>query len=253
MQDRVYKTQAVVLRRYEFGETGKQLVIYTPGRGKLSVLAKGVKRITSKLAGHLEPLTLSLVVAARGRNLDTVTGAETVESFARLRTEPERLFYGMFVTELLDKLTPEHEESRALWDLFLQTLRRVDAAPDPWLAVTYFQVRLLVLSGYKPEVGMCVECQGPLDPRSVYYSPRLGGALCPQCRLSDSGALAVSANAIKVLRLAAGSTYSALERVAVKPPLRVEVDALLRENLRRLLEVELRSTELLETLGRRAP
>lgn len=248
MRDKIYKTQAIVLRRYDFGEAGKQLVIYTPTLGKLSVLARGVKRTTSRMAGHLEPLSLSTVVAARGRNLDTITQADTVESFFRLRSEPEKLFHGFAVAELLDKLTPEQEEHRAVWDLFVSTLRGIEKDPDPWAPASYFNVRLLVLAGYAPELQVCVNCGEALDPRQVYYSPRLGGTLCPACRTADVGALAVSANAIKVLRLASGPDYGAYRAVKIGPALRGEIDALLRENVRRLLDVEMNSARLFKTL-----
>ncbi len=252
MHERLYKTQAVVLRRYDFGEAGRQLVVFTPNLGKLSMIAKGVKRVTSKLAGHLEPLTLSTIVAARGRNLDTVTQADTVESFVRARTDPDRVFYGLLVIELLDKLTLEGEENRALWDLLIQTLRRIDAEDDPWAAAAYFQVRLLVLSGYKPELGRCVECEGDLDARSLFFSPMLGGALCPACRTADTAAFAVSANAIKLLRLAASRSYTEYSRVRIPTTLRDEVDAILHTNSLSITDREVGSATLLETLKRRS-
>lgn len=252
MQERIYKTHVVVLRRYDFGEAAKQLVVYTPAMGKLSMIAKGVKRSTSKMAGHLEPLTLSAVVAARGRNLDTVTQASTVEAFGRLRTEEGRVFHGLFVAELLDKLTPEREANHALWRLFVETLRQLDAEPDVWPSVLYFQVRLLALSGYRPVLDGCVQCGGRLDPQAVYMSPRLGGVLCPEHRLTDAGSLPVSANAVKVLRAALGSPFEAFSRIRIPEELRAELDRLLKLNLRTLLEVETAGGAVLDAVARQA-
>jgi DNA repair protein RecO (recombination protein O) len=250
MHERLYKTQAVVLRRFDFGEAGKQLVVYTPNYGKLSVIAQGVKRSTSKLAGHLEPLSLGFIVAARGRNLDTVTQADTVEAFANARTDPDRVFYALLVAELLDKLTLEHEENRALWDLLVGTLRRIDSDEDPWTAATYYQVRLLALSGYKPQLEECVECEGKLDPQAVYYSPRLGGTLCPACRMADTQAFGVSANAIKLLRLAASPAYAPYSRVRVPAALRGEVEGVLRAALAGVTDREVGSAALLDLMKR---
>lgn len=248
MQERIYKTQAVVLRRYDFGEAGRQLVVFTPHLGKLSVLAKGVKRATSKLAGHVEPLCLSHIVVARGRNLDTLTQAHTVEAFARARSDPDKLFHALLVAELLDKLTAEHEENVALWNLFVETLRRIDSEPDPWVAGAYYHAWLLDLSGYRPELMTCVACGGPLSAEAVFYSPRLGGAVCTPCRSSDPSAFPASANGIKVLRSALSTTYDQFRRLKVPPALRSEIDALLRENLRRMLDIETGSAGLLDAL-----
>ncbi len=252
MQDRLYKTQAVVLRRFDFGEAGKQFVVYTPRQGKLSVLAQGVKRATSKLAGHLEPLSLCFIVAARGRNLDTVTQADTVESFVRARTDSDRVFYALFVVELLDKLTLEHEENPALWDLLVSTLRRIDSEDDPWMAATYFHARLLAISGYKPELSVCVECGTTLDPKALFYSPRLGGTLCAACRMADTQAFAVSPNSVKLLRLAVAPSYDAFSRVRVGPELRSEVEGQLRASLRQITDREVGSAALLDLMKRQA-
>ncbi|MDP9382457.1 MAG: DNA repair protein RecO [Chloroflexota bacterium] len=252
MNERLYKTQAVVLRRFDFGEAGKQLVVYTPGLGKLSIIAQGVKRATSKLAGHLEPLSLSYIVAARGRNLDTVTQADTVEAFANARTDPHRVFYALLVAELLDKLTLDQEENRALWDLLVSTLRRIDTEDDPWTPATYFQVRLLVLSGYKPQLDECVECGGKLDPSAVFYSPRVGGTLCPGCRMADVQSFGVSANAVKLLRLAVAPAYGPYSRVRVGSPLRAEVEGILRASLGNITDREVGSAALLDIM-KRAP
>lgn len=250
MQERIYKTQAVVLRRYDMGETARQLVLYTPLLGKVSAVARGVKRPTSKLAGHLEPLTLTHIVAAHGRNLDTVTQASTVEPWGRLRSEPERIFQGLLAAELLDKLTPDHEENGALWRLFVETLRRLDEEDDPWPAMLYYQVRLLVVAGYQPELEVCVQCEGSLDPAAVYYSARLGGLLCPAHRLTDAGSVQVSANAVKVLRTATSSPYPAFRRLRVSLELRAELDRLLRLNQRTMLEIELAGNAVLDAVER---
>ncbi len=248
MQERIYKTPAVVLRRLDFGETGKQLIIYTPRYGKLSVIAKGVKRATSKLAGHLEPLALSHVVAARGRNLDTITQADTVESFIRARSEPDRLFHALLVAELLDKLTVERDPNPVLWLLFVDTLRRVDSGDDTWRATVYFWLRLLSESGYQPALDACVQCGSALVPRSLYFGPTAGGLLCQSCRVSDLGAFPVSPNAVKVMRAGLAQPYEEFGRIRVSPELRQEIGSLLRSSTRSLLEVELGSAGLLDEL-----
>jgi DNA repair protein RecO (recombination protein O) len=252
MREKVYKTHAVVLRRFDFGEAGKQLVVYTPRYGKLSVIAQGVKRATSKLAGHLEPLSLSTIVAARGRNLDTVTQADTVEPFARARTDSDRVFHALLVVELLDKLTLDAEENGALWDLLISTLRRIDAEDDPWTAAAYFQVRLLVISGYKPQLEECVECAAALDPRAVSYSPRLGGTLCGRCRTADTHSFGVSANAVKLLRLATAPAYGTFAKVRTPQALRAEVEGVLRASMRQITDREVGSMALLDIMRREA-
>ncbi len=239
-----------MLRRFDFGEAGKQLVVYTPAQGKVSMLAQGVKRATSKLAGHLEPLSLCFIVAVRGRNLDTVTQADTVEPFIHARMDTDRVFYALLVAELLDKFTLEHEENAALWDLLVNTLRRIDKEDDPWVPTSYFQTRLLTISGYMPELALCVECSSSLDPKELYYSTRLGGTLCAACRMSDTHAFPISPNAVKLLRLAVAPSYSAYARFKVTPELRSEMEGVLRVSTRQVTDREVGSAALLDLMKR---
>lgn len=249
MQERLYKTQAVVLRRFDFGESGKQLLVYTPRFGKRSLVAKGIKRPTSKMAGHLEPLTLTQVVAAQGRNLDVVTQADTIESFAAVRTDSSRVFYGLMVAELLEKLTTQDEGSQGTWDLLLHTLRRLEVDDDPWMPAAYFQVRMLELSGYRPELALCVECGGVLDAATVSYNPEAGGTVCRGCRGAGAGAFPISANAVKFLRLASSAEYDEFRRLRVSTELRRELDAVLAANLSRLVGIEIGASSVLRSFA----
>ena len=110
------------MRRVDFGEADRLLTVYTPHLGKLRLLAKGIRRPVSKMAGHLELFTHSRVLIAKGRNLDLVTQSETIDAFLPLREDLLRTTYAHYVAELLDRLTPEHLED---YPLFSQ------AAGDP--------------------------------------------------------------------------------------------------------------------------
>ena len=98
---RVYKTQAIVLRQRKLGEADKIVTLYTSHQGKVDAVAKGVRRTKSRLAGHLEPLTLGSYMLAEGRELDIVTQAETVDAFAGLRADLDRVSRGLYCAELV--------------------------------------------------------------------------------------------------------------------------------------------------------
>ena len=112
---RVYKAQAIVLRQRKLGEADKIVTLFCAHKGKLDAVAKGVRRTKSRLAGHLEPLTLGAYLIAEGRDLDIVTQAETVEAYAALRDDLERLSRGLYCAELVDRLTPERSEANPVF------------------------------------------------------------------------------------------------------------------------------------------
>src|SRR4030043_1786659 len=153
---RVYKTEAIVLRQRKLGEADKIVTLFTPNYGKLEAVAKGVRRPKSRLAGHLEVLTYTSAMLAQGRNLDVVTQAQAIESFAPLREDLDRLSRALYAAELVDRFSPEGAESFHIFQLLLTTLRRLagDAGGD--IALRHFEMELLHLAGFPPQVQHCL-------------------------------------------------------------------------------------------------
>src|SRR3990172_4479760 len=178
---RVYKTPAIVLRQRKLGEADKILSLYTPNYGKLDAVAKGVRRPTSRLAGHVEPLTYSSFLLAQGRQLDIVTQAEAIEAFGPLREQLERTGHALYAAELVDRFTPERQEAYSVFRLLLETLRRLAERDDLETCVRFFEVQLLAELGYRPQLAECVGCGAALKPGTNYWHAAGGGVLCPAC------------------------------------------------------------------------
>jgi DNA repair protein RecO (recombination protein O) len=188
-------TEAVVLRSFRYGEADRVLHVYTEERGRVGVIAKGVRKTTSRFGGRLEPFSHVELVLHRGRGeLQTVTGASLVRSHDRVRSDPYRLQVGLVGLEAMARLFPEEERNERAFLALTRFLDALDEAPsrvparpplDP--VVLSFQLKLLWLSGYLPHLDGCVEC-GETNGL-VAYLPAAGGAVCAAC---DSGGLALS-------------------------------------------------------------
>jgi DNA repair protein RecO (recombination protein O) len=246
----VYKTSAIVLRHRKLGEADKILTLFTPNYGKVDAVAKGVRRPTSKLAGHVEPLTYSAFLLARGRELDIVTQAETLEPLTPLREDLERVGRALYAAELVERFTPERQESYPVFKLLLETLRRLATRDDLDLVVRYFEVQLLDALGYRPQLDRCVSCESELEPTTNFWSAASGGVLCPACGTNDPLALALSLSALKVLRLLQRSGFARAAQVRIDRALAQELERHLREYIRYVLERDVRSAAFLETLRR---
>jgi DNA repair protein RecO (recombination protein O) len=155
---KLYKTTAVVLRQRKLGEAGKILTLFTPNLGKLDAVAKGVRRPKSKLAGHVEPLTYTTFLLAKGRDLDIVTQAQALEAFLPLREDLERTGRALYVAELVDRFTPDRQESYPIFRLLLETLQRLATSDRLDIALRFFEMRLLDCLGYRPQLDECVTC-----------------------------------------------------------------------------------------------
>lgn len=252
LAERIYRTEAVVLRRSDLGEADRILTLYTPQYGKLRAVAKGVRRPISKLRGHLELFTRSKVLLARGRNLDVLTGAETVDPYRGLRGEEagtlERIGHAYYLAELLDRFTEDGIENRAVWDLLVGTLRALSDGVSPTIVARGYELRLLGLLGYQPGLDQCAGCGQPLRPDQNTYSLEMGGVLCPECRAQDPAAEPLSVNALKLLRLLARQEPATVARLRISPALADEVEGVLRRSIRQVAERDIESLAVLRSL-----
>ena len=189
---RTYKTEAVVLRSFRFGEADRVLHLYTLGRGRIGAVAKGVRKTKSRFGARLEPFShVELLLHQGSGELHTVTGASLVEAHRLAREDSYRLSVGLVGAEAMLRLFVEEERNERAFEALTRFLSAVDAiadgsrgraAVDP-LALA-FQLKLLWLSGYVPHLEGCVEC-GSTD-ELVGYLPRAGGAVCSSCAPTET-------------------------------------------------------------------
>jgi len=252
---RNYQTEAIIIKRVKLGEADRILTLYTPYLGKIEAVAKGVRRTRSKMAGHLELLTHSQVWLVRGRNLDTITGGQTLTSFLELKGDLWLTSCALYATELVNQFTAERVEDYFIFKLLLETLEHLSREGNKELALRYFEIKLLGELGYRPQLEHCVSCNNTLAPVVNSFSPRAGGVLCPDCAQNEFFTYPISVNALKVLRFLQNNDYSTSSRLKLGPALSGELEAVMQGYIRHLLEREVKSAAWLSTLKkqRRVP
>jgi DNA repair protein RecO (recombination protein O) len=223
MAGRAYKTEAVVLRSFRFGEADRVLHLYTLDRGRVGAVAKGIRKTKSRFGARLEPLSHAELMLHQGSGeLQTITGVELVRSHHAAREQPYRLGVGLLAAEAMLRLFTEQEANPRAFQALTRFLDLLDElapgngrpALDP-LAVS-FQLKLLWLSGYLPHLTSCANC-GAESEVLVGYSPSAGGAVCRKC---DETALALSPAGIAAIEallarpLADAQTVGLTERSA---------------------------------------
>ena len=250
---RIYRTEAIVLRHARYGEAGRLLTLFTPGYGKLRVVAKGALRPTSHLAGHLELFSCSSLLIARTRTLDIVSQAQTVEGFPSIREDLGKVSSALYVAELLERLSEEHAENYPAYRLLLAVLQWLCTAAGQDLPVRFFEMRLLETTGYRPELYACLRCKQQLAPTLNAFSGIAGGALCAQCALGEPDARPLSVNALKVLRLLQRGEIEDIRRLRLDAPVARELEQHMRYYLPHVTERELRSAAFVEAVRATQP
>ncbi|MSP13358.1 MAG: DNA repair protein RecO [Chloroflexi bacterium] len=247
---RLYKTKGIVLRRGDWGEADRLLTLLTPEYGKLRILAKGVRKPTSRKAGHIELFMEAQFLIARGRNLDMVTQVEALETFRPLREDLARVTYAVYLAELTEYFAEEESEAYGLYALMRESLETITKTADLALLARYFELRLLSIGGYRPELFLCVQCGSPLQATVNFFTPAEGGMLCPRCGESQPVGRAVSVPAQKVLRYLQTRGYDVVRTLQLTGETHQEIEQLMWRYLSYVLERELRSVDFLTKVRR---
>lgn len=248
LRNRLYRSEAIVLARQDYGEADRIFIIYTPNRGRMSIIAKGIRRPKSRFGSSIDYFTRVSLDLAKGRDLDVVTGVSAVDSHERLRTDTESYGYAAYFAELTRHLTQDRQENRPLYDLLASSLALVNEGLDPWPVARHFELGILTMLGYRPELFRCVNCTRELEAVPNSFSSQLGGMLCPGCRLVDPSAPSLSVHGQKYLRTLARSGLAAVIRLDVPVPVRSEVANAVAGYLRFVAEREFTSLRVLDAM-----
>ena len=250
-ESRSFRVEAVVLRHADWGEADRMLTLFTRERGKVRAIAKGARKIRSRKAGHLEPFTRVTLQLAKSRDLPIVTQADTLEAYLPLHENLVKTGYASYVVELLDRFTYEDgSENNASFRLLTETLTRIAADPDPWLAIRYYEVRLLDFLGFRPHLFECANCGEKIQAVDQFFSPAAGGVLCPKCGMGLPGVWNVSVDALKFFRHFQRSPYSEAQRARPSLEAQNELETLIQKYLTYLLERELNSPGFIKQIKR---
>lgn len=212
---RSYKTEGIILKRRNFGEADRILTVFTLQRGKISVLAKGVRRITSRRAGNVELLNRSILYLHQGKGMPILTEATTLETYPKLKEDLTLSTYAYHIIELVNKLTAENQGNRTLYEHLVEVLRRLERKPRQIL-IRAFEAKILSNLGF-------ISFQNPEVSDHSY----LGGRILAKLEVEG---------------------WDEIERMEIKEKEAMELEIILRYHIERVLEGSLKSRTFLRKL-----
>jgi DNA repair protein RecO (recombination protein O) len=235
----------------DLGEADRIVTLFSRDEGKIRAVAKGVRRSTSRSAGHLEPFTLSDILFAVGKELDIISQADTLESFRTVREDLELTTHAYYLAEMVDLLTEDRQENRAVYDILIGGLRALAEAVDVRLVLIAFHLQLLEALGYRPELRECVSCRSEIQPERNHFSALLGGVVCPMCGPREPTARAIGTSALKLLRFV--QLTEGQRTVNAPGPVCREAEALLRDYAEHIVERRMRTPALIARIQEAGP
>ncbi len=240
----LYRDEAVVLRTIKLGEADRIVTLFTLGHGKVRAVAKGVRRTTSRFGARLEPMSRVALQCYRGRELDVVTQAETIDANRVLREEYALLTHAVAILEAVDQVAQEHEANIPLYRMLTGALHTLGERRNPAVTPAFFW-KLLSLEGFHPMLDACARCGEPAgsgEGELVAFDLEEGGALCSAC--ARGVGRPITPEAFDLLRRVLGGGLNGVLAQSASQPMH-EVEQLGIRALEHHVERRMRSTALL--------
>jgi DNA repair protein RecO (recombination protein O) len=237
----LYRDVGVVLRTYKLRESDRIVVLHTLENGKVRAVAKGVRKTKSRFGARLEPMSHVRLLLYRGRELDIVSQAESVNSLGPMLSSLDRMSQGMAAIEAVDQLSLEREPNPQLYRMLVGVLGAIAERPSA-LNVSAFYWKLLAAEGLLPVLDQCVRCGG-VEPEAqlVAFDVAEGGVLCRSCRSGGS----ISSGALALMRdILGGRLVQALAQP--ESPITHEVGSLATRAFEHHVERRMRAVAMFE-------
>lgn len=244
----LYKVEGVVVRAMDYGEGNKIISLYTREAGKMSVMARGAKKMNSRYAAVAQLFTYGQYVVYKSRmgSMGTLNAAEIVRSHQKLREEIRLAAFAAYIAEMYEKLLPELEPNPVLFEQLLAAFLALEQGKEPAILANIVEMKMLALSGYMPELNACVSCGAEQGEWAV--SAVSGGLLCPRCRGKDAAAIPVAGATLKLLRLFQRVDLRSIGSIEVKPATMLQLKRCMSSLMDAYLDVRWKSRSFIEQM-----
>ena len=241
--------RAIVVRHVNYDEADRFITFLSPFQGKVSALAKGVRKLNSRKAGHLQPFTYVDVQLSKGRGASwLVTQVSTIEAYPEITASLAQTVRTSCILELAERFSLENVENVPLFQLTLDTLRRFAVFEDTFPAQRWFDLQLLSVAGYRPQLFECVRCRKKIMPEDQFIHYGMGGVLCPDCGELIRGSRHISMKTLKFMRYYQTHPFPEAAAAGWPQDIRLESENILTGYQSYLLERKTNSQQFLEQM-----
>ncbi|MDH3600251.1 MAG: DNA repair protein RecO [Candidatus Tectomicrobia bacterium] len=239
----LYRSDAFVLHTYKLGESDQIVVFFTQDYGKVRAVARRSRSARRQTASYYQPLMLlhAILFGRPSQALHRINSVDIVEPFRALREDFDIMQCGLYMTELIDVTTRDREAAPELFALLRLGLEELTQTPSTDTLLRLFEVQLLRLIGYTPQVFGCARCAQDTTSDDTTFSPSLGGLLCRACVREQRHTLTLQPETVAYMREAIMSEADTAPLLPQAPSLRQEIEHVLHQHLTARLGRELKS------------
>lgn len=215
--EETYKIRAIILDRQPFRESDLNISVYSEEKGRLNFVARGARKNSSKLAGHLEPINLVDIMAVKGKGFDYIGSAQSEYIFKNIKDDLRKIVLVGKAINFLKKNVRDNDPDKILFSLLLSFLNFIDGLRGEEIKhdvfLSFFFLKMLSLLGHTPELYSCVKCGVKISSGLNGFDYKKGGVLCKNCNIQS--ALTINDNSIKILRTIVLFDFSELKKLKI--------------------------------------
>ena len=251
----LFTTDAIVTHSFNYGESDKIVTFFTKDFGKIKGIAKGARRSKKRFQNALDLFShLRLIFFDReGLGLVRVQGCDILSSFPKVRENLRKIVYGNYYLEMVNEMAEEREAHPGVFELVLSFLKTLDGTEAQEEHLRIFEIRMLSLFGYQPNLKRCSLCkkdwEALKDSPSVFFSIEQGTLLCRGCSRPADPLIPLSLGTARFIEGISESELSKVHRFRFTPQALAESGEILPKFISYQLGKELRSLKALGTLA----
>jgi DNA repair protein RecO (recombination protein O) len=244
----VEKVRGIILRRSDIKEVDRLLVLYTAERGRISVIAKGSRKITAKLMPKLELFNLAEIEFVRGKSLDTIVGVEVLSEFEGIKSDLRKVFFAHYMAEFILRLLKDEEKDERVFEILEKAFLKIDQSGllESELYLRVFELGILNSLGYCPELVSCVRCANELLEEDNLFWAWEGGMVCPAC--AQRRGLKVDPLTLKLLRVFLAGDFDLVGRLKIQKECVLAARKILEDYVKYVAEKDFKSYKMLKKM-----
>jgi DNA repair protein RecO (recombination protein O) len=243
----LHRVQGIVLRSMDYGEGNKILTIFSRELGKVSVMARGAKKVKSRHTAVTQIFTFADFVFFRtGSSMGSLNSAEIIEPFHKLREHLHMSAYAAYLCEMTDRMIGEEDRDPFLFEQLKASFEAYAEGKDLEIVTHLYEMKVLALAGYMPILEHCAVCGSDKEPSR--FSPQLGGKLCSTCTYKDLQAIEITNRTLKLLRLFKDTDIRRLGQIDVKAETKLQLKSCMRGYMDAHIDIRFKSRAFLDQM-----
>lgn len=246
----ILRVEGIVIRAVDYGEGNRILHVLTKEAGKISMMARGAKKVKSRFSAISQPFTYGEFVIFRSSShaMGTINSAELIRSHQRLREELLLSAYAAYVAELTNRIVEEGEHVPHIFAQLAAAFAAMEDGKDVAVITNVYEMNMLEAAGFMPQLHACVSC-GNSDEELQLLSGALGGAVCQRCRNHDPQVIEISSRALQLLRTIQRLDLRRLGTVNISQEVKQEMKQFIRAAMDAHLQVRWKSRDFIDQLA----